>query len=75
MMSWDELTPLQRGVQGLGGMYGAYLAVGKLMSSVFMQLKEANCEKGVFMAVDCHARLDRILSKQKGIEPITKKKL
>ncbi|OAG01550.1 uncharacterized protein CC84DRAFT_1167755 [Paraphaeosphaeria sporulosa] len=57
MLSWDELTPLQRGVQGLGGMYGAYLAVG------------------VFMAVDCYARLDRILSKQKGITPITKKKL
>ncbi|KAJ4291846.1 hypothetical protein N0V90_009742 [Kalmusia sp. IMI 367209] len=30
---------------------------------------------GVFMAVDCYARLDRILSKQKGIEPVTKKKL
>lgn len=30
---------------------------------------------GVFMAVDCYARLDRILSKQKGIEPVTKKEL
>ncbi|KAL5394492.1 hypothetical protein PMIN06_002386 [Paraphaeosphaeria minitans] len=57
MLSWDELTPLQRGVQGLGGMYGAYLAVG------------------ILMAVDCYARLDRILSKQKGISPITKKTL
>ncbi|KAL6173457.1 hypothetical protein ACJQWK_01007 [Exserohilum turcicum] len=29
MLSWEELTPAQRGVQGLGGMYGAYLALGK----------------------------------------------
>jgi hypothetical protein len=30
MLSWDELTSAQRGVQGLGGMYGGYLAAGKL---------------------------------------------
>lgn len=29
MLSWEELSPVQRGVQGLGGMYGGYLAVGK----------------------------------------------
>lgn len=57
MLSWGELTSAQRGVQGLGGMYGGYLALG------------------VFMAVDCYARLDQILSKQKKIEPVTKKDL
>ena len=30
MLSWAELTGLQRGLQGLGGMYGGYLALGKL---------------------------------------------
>ncbi|KAF2442925.1 hypothetical protein P171DRAFT_455854 [Karstenula rhodostoma CBS 690.94] len=64
MLSWDELTPVQRGVQGLGGMYGAYLGSDN-----------ANCNKGIFMAVDCYARLDQILSKQKGIKPITKKNI
>ncbi|KAF1980236.1 hypothetical protein BU23DRAFT_423745, partial [Bimuria novae-zelandiae CBS 107.79] len=67
MLSWEELTPLQRGAQGLGGMYGAYLAVGDYVY--------ADSSKGVFMAVDCYARLDKILSKQKGIAPISKKKL
>jgi hypothetical protein len=32
MLSWDDLTSEQRGVQGLGGMYGAYLAVGVFMA-------------------------------------------
>jgi hypothetical protein len=57
MLSWEELTSQQRGLQGLGGMYGGYLALG------------------VFMAVDCYARLDQVLSKEKRIEPLTKKKL
>ncbi|KAF2019487.1 hypothetical protein BU24DRAFT_419104 [Aaosphaeria arxii CBS 175.79] len=57
MLSWEELSAAQRGLQGLGGMYGGYLALG------------------VFMAVDAYARLDQILSKQKKIEPITKKQL
>ena len=30
MLSWD-LEPWQRGLSGLGGMYGAYLAVGMFM--------------------------------------------
>jgi hypothetical protein len=29
----------------------------------------------VFMAVDCYARLDQILSREKRIEPVTKKEL
>jgi hypothetical protein len=28
MLSWEELTSEQRGIGGLGGMYGGYLAVG-----------------------------------------------
>ena len=28
MLSWEELTSVQRGAQGLGGMYGGYLAAG-----------------------------------------------
>lgn len=57
MLSWEELSATQRGVQGLGGMYGAYLALG------------------VFMAVDSYARLDKIISKEKNIEPVSKKDL
>ncbi|PVH93623.1 integral membrane protein-like protein [Periconia macrospinosa] len=56
MWSWEELSAAQRGVGGLGGMYGGYAAVG------------------VFMVVDCYLRLDRILAKQKGIEPVSGKK-
>jgi len=33
MLSWQELSDVQRGVGGLGGMYGGYLAFG--MSSFF----------------------------------------
>lgn len=29
MWSWEELTSAQRGAQGLGGMYGGYLATGR----------------------------------------------
>lgn len=29
MLSWEELGPEQRGVSGLGGLYGAYLGVGE----------------------------------------------
>jgi len=29
MWSWEELTPAQRGLSGLGGMYGGYLALGE----------------------------------------------
>ena len=29
MLSWGELSAEQKGVQGLGGMYGGYLAAGK----------------------------------------------
>ncbi|KAF1843429.1 uncharacterized protein K460DRAFT_368330 [Cucurbitaria berberidis CBS 394.84] len=29
MLSWEELSAAQRGFQGLGGMYGGYLATGK----------------------------------------------
>ncbi|KAF2113436.1 transmembrane protein 6/97 [Lophiotrema nucula] len=57
MLSWDELTPAQKGLGGLGGTYGGYLALS------------------LFMSVDCYARLDRILSREKGIEPISKKDL
>ncbi|KAF2789033.1 hypothetical protein K505DRAFT_410561 [Melanomma pulvis-pyrius CBS 109.77] len=57
MLSWEELTPEQRGVQGLGGMYGGYLALG------------------VFMAVDCYARLDQQIARAHRLEPISKKAL
>ncbi|KAF1960667.1 integral membrane protein-like protein [Byssothecium circinans] len=57
MLSWEELSREQRGVQGMGGMYGGYLAVG------------------VFMVVDCYARLDQVLAREKGIRPVTKKVL
>ena len=57
MWSWEELTPMQRGVQGLGGMYGGYLALG------------------VFMTVDCYARLDQWIAGQKGLVPVTKKRV
>ncbi|KAL6710984.1 hypothetical protein ACN47E_006859 [Coniothyrium glycines] len=58
MLSWEELTGVQRGVQGLGGMYGGYLATG------------------IFMTLDCYARLDQAIVKQhKGLEPVSKKKL
>ncbi|KAF2242840.1 hypothetical protein BU26DRAFT_493577 [Trematosphaeria pertusa] len=57
MLSWEELGPEQRGVSGLGGLYGAYLGVG------------------VFMAVDCYARLDQIVARQEGLQPVTKKEL
>ena len=57
MLSWEELKAEQRGVQGLGGMYGSYLAVG------------------IFMTLDCYARLDGFIAKQKGLVPVTKKKL
>jgi hypothetical protein len=55
MLSWDELSAVQKGVGGLGGMYGAYLAVG------------------VFMAVDCYGRVDRVVSRQKGLVGMGKK--
>jgi hypothetical protein len=32
MLSWPELSEAQRGVGGLGGMYGGYLAVGIFMT-------------------------------------------
>jgi hypothetical protein len=32
MLSWEELTSEQRGLGGLGGMYGSYLAVGKSLA-------------------------------------------
>ncbi|CAO2652869.1 Nn.00g022800.m01.CDS01 [Neocucurbitaria sp. VM-36] len=58
MLSWGELSAAQRGLQGLGGMYGGYLATG------------------IFMTLDCYARLDQMISKQhKDLEPVTKKNL
>ncbi|OAL48010.1 hypothetical protein IQ07DRAFT_623101 [Pyrenochaeta sp. DS3sAY3a] len=58
MLSWEELSSAQRGLGGLGGMYGGYLATG------------------IFMMLDCYARLDQMIVKQhKGLEPVTKKKL
>ncbi|KAF2475804.1 uncharacterized protein BDR25DRAFT_331549 [Lindgomyces ingoldianus] len=79
MLSWEELNEKQRGVQGLGGMYGGYLGLGWRMwkenSSWVMAGRRANFSIGVFMAVDCYARLDQLLSKTKGIEPVTKKEL
>jgi hypothetical protein len=32
MLSWQELTPVQRGLQGLGGMYGGYLVLSIFMA-------------------------------------------
>lgn len=57
MLSWEELSAQQRGLQGLGGMYGGYLALG------------------VFMAVDCYARLDQVVAGVRGLEPVSKKEL
>ncbi|KAJ8118231.1 hypothetical protein OPT61_g733 [Boeremia exigua] len=57
MWSWEELRPEQRGLSGLGGMYGGYLALG------------------IFMTLDCYARLDQWIARQKGLAPVTKKKL
>lgn len=58
MLSWPELSAVQRGVQGLGGMYGGYLATG------------------VFMALDCYARLDQgIAARHRGLEAVSKKAL
>jgi hypothetical protein len=57
MLSWEGLTVTQKGLQGLGGMYGGYLALG------------------VFMAVDSYARVDGILSRAKGLKPVSKKEL
>lgn len=57
MWSWEELRPEQRGLGGLGGMYGGYLALG------------------IFMMLDCYARLDQWIARQKGLTPVTKKKL
>jgi hypothetical protein len=31
MLSWEELSAEQRGLQGLGGMYGGYLLLGVFM--------------------------------------------
>jgi len=57
MLSWEELSAAQRGVQGLGGMYGGYLGLG------------------VFMTVDCYARLDGWIAREKGLVPVSKKAL
>ena len=57
MWSWEELRPEQRGLGGLGGMYGGYLALG------------------IFMMLDCYARLDQWIARQTGLTPVTKKKL
>ncbi|CBX90889.1 hypothetical protein IAQ61_002359, partial [Plenodomus lingam] len=32
MLSWEELSSMQRGLQGLGAMYGGYLIFGLLMT-------------------------------------------
>lgn len=58
MLSWDDMSSMQRGLQGLGGMYGGYLAVG------------------IFMTLDCYARLDgQIAARHRDLEPVSKKKL
>ncbi|KAH4069891.1 hypothetical protein HBH70_076020 [Parastagonospora nodorum] len=57
MLSWEELSAAQRGVGGLGGMYGGYLGLG------------------VFMTVDCYARLDGWIAREKGLTPVSKKEL
>lgn len=57
MWSWEELSAEQRGLAGLGGMYGGYLALG------------------VFMTVDCYARLDQWIAGQKGLVPVVKKRV
>ncbi|KAI0582167.1 repeatdomain containing protein [Pyrenophora tritici-repentis] len=57
MLGWGELTAVQRGLGGLGGMYGGYLALG------------------VFMTLDCYARLDRLIAKQYRLEPVSKKNI
>ncbi|KAH7382658.1 transmembrane protein 6/97 [Phaeosphaeria sp. MPI-PUGE-AT-0046c] len=52
MLSWDELSSAQKGVQGLGGMYGGYLGLG------------------IFMTLDCYARLYGWIAGQKGLVPV-----
>ena len=81
MLSWEELTSVQRGAQGLGGMYGGYLAAGKLLFLMrdVMRVVRGEYELtrlGIFMSLDCYARLDQMIAKQhRGLEPVTKKKL
>ncbi|KAL5119137.1 hypothetical protein ACEQ8H_002844 [Pleosporales sp. CAS-2024a] len=57
MLSWEELTDEQRGLGGLGGLYGGYLAFAFLM------------------ALDCYARLDGWITRQKQLVPFAKKEL
>ncbi|KAF2035090.1 hypothetical protein EK21DRAFT_55047 [Setomelanomma holmii] len=55
MLSWEELSAEQKGLGGLGGMYGGYLGLG------------------VFMTLDCYARLDGWIARQKGLVPVAQK--
>ena len=86
MLSWDELTSAQRGVQGLGGMYGGYLAAGKLPIGVLSSPRPLKGMRdifsmkltgtGIFMTLDCYARLDQTIAKlHRGLKPVTKKEL
>lgn len=94
MLSWEELSAAQRGLGGLGGMYGGYLATGKCelclngpcvgycccLASAILNLCILRAAwliviVGIFMTLDCYARLDQLISKHKGLEPVTKKKL
>jgi hypothetical protein len=77
MLSWEELTPVQRGVQGLGGMYGGYLATGTSDIQERWRLRVgANVKLGIFMTLDCYARLDQMIAKKhRELEPVTKKEL
>jgi len=56
---------------------GGYLALGEFSSPSSRDTWNTTTNKriGVFMTVDCYARLDRVLSKAKGLEPMTKKEL
>jgi hypothetical protein len=73
-------------VQGLGGMYGGYLAAGKLPIRVFSsprllkRMRDIFSMKltgtGIFMTLDCYARLDQTIAKlHRGLKPVTKKEL
>jgi hypothetical protein len=77
MLSWEELSAEQRGIGGLGGMYGGYLALGKFLISISTLIHGANAKvySGIFMTLDCYARLDGWIARQKGLVPVAKKEI
>ena len=88
MRSWGELSDAQRGIGGLGGMYGVYLALGEFFHALFFKIfffflgkrslgacavRMLMLVVGVFMTLDCYSRLDGWIARQKGLVPVSKK--